>query len=173
MPRPPGLDLLLCGSCPNLTSRSKPFSRKMGPKVWKSSDLEQQGLGKRATPCARPQSRRGPHSWEQPQGKGEYRPQPGLSMQQQGTGPAVGGEEVGRDHRSHLVELSPSMADSISSSQSSSRRPLGDALLELEPPTASPWEPTWPEARLWMLDLPVGLLVSGGVPEFMKGGGVK
>lgn len=34
-----------CGNCPNLTSRSKPFSRKMGPKVWKSSDLEQQGLG--------------------------------------------------------------------------------------------------------------------------------
>lgn len=34
-----------CGNCRNLTSRSKPFSRKMGPKVWKSSDLEQQGLG--------------------------------------------------------------------------------------------------------------------------------
>lgn len=34
-----------CGNCQNLTSRSKPFSRKMGPKVWKSSDLEQQGLG--------------------------------------------------------------------------------------------------------------------------------
>lgn len=40
---------------------------------------------------------------------------------------------MGRDHRPHLVELSPSMAESISSSQSSSKRPLGEALLELEP----------------------------------------
>lgn len=31
------------------------------------------------------------------------------------------------------MELSPSMAESISSSQSSSKRPLGDVLLELEP----------------------------------------
>lgn len=42
---PPGLGPFSCGSRPSLTSRSKPFSRKMGPKVWKSSDLEQQGLG--------------------------------------------------------------------------------------------------------------------------------
>lgn len=56
-----------------LTSRSKPFSRKMDPKVEKSSDLAQQGL----------------------------------------------------------VELSPSMADNISSSdESSSDRPLREALLQ-------------------------------------------
>ena len=41
--------------------------------------------------------------------------------------------EEGRDHRPHLVELSPSMAESISSSQSSSKRPLGEAFLQLEP----------------------------------------
>lgn len=45
MPHPPGIGLVSCGGCPILTSRSKPFSKKMGPKVWKSSDLEQQGLG--------------------------------------------------------------------------------------------------------------------------------
>lgn len=43
--------------------------------------------------------------------------------------------------RPHLVELSPSMADSISSSQSSSKRPLGDALLELEPQPYHPKDP--------------------------------
>lgn len=46
----------------------------------------------------------------------------------------MGAEALG----SHLVELSPSMADSISSSyESSSDRPLGDALLDQKPTTAS------------------------------------
>lgn len=86
MPHPPGLDLLLSGNCPTLTSRSKPFSRKMGPKVWKSSDLEQQGLGEQQHNVPTEQER-------QPQGKGRsHRPQPGLSIQQEGTSPPMGGK---------------------------------------------------------------------------------
>lgn len=53
------------------------------------------------------------------------------------------------------------MADSISSSQSSSKRPLGDALLELEP---LPHYPKDPLARR----LGVGGGLTNGVPEFMK-----
>lgn len=79
----------------------------------------------------RPQSLRG-----QPQYKG------GKELQARDTIQNEGREDGGRGHSPHLVELSPSMADSISSSQSSSRRPLGDALLELEPPAVSPQGPS-------------------------------
>lgn len=58
-------------------------------------------------------------------------------------GPALPWEGGGRreGHSPHLVELRPSMADSISSSQSSSKRPLGDALLKLEPLPYYPKDP--------------------------------
>lgn len=52
------------------------------------------------------------------------------------------------------------MADSISSSQSSSRRPLGDALLELEPQPHHPKDSPCPEPRVWVVDSPVGSLNS-------------
>lgn len=44
VPRPQTSEPTFLGCSEVLTSRSKPFSRKMDPKVEKSSDLEQQGL---------------------------------------------------------------------------------------------------------------------------------
>lgn len=119
-----------CGTCPNLTSRSKPFSRKMGPKVWKSSDLEQQGLGEQQHNVRRAGEG---HTLGDNPGQGKEL-EATARAQCLAEGPALPWEgEEGRDHRPHLVELSPSMAESISSSQSSSKRPLGEALLQLEP----------------------------------------
>lgn len=57
----------------------------MGPKVWKSSDLEQQGLGERQHNAPTEPER-------QPQWKGEsYRAEPVLSIHHEGTSPAMGG----------------------------------------------------------------------------------
>lgn len=139
MPHSAALGLFLCGDCPILTSRSEPFSRKMAPKVWKSSDFVQQGLREQQHNAPTVQQRLA--LLRQPPGQGkELQARANTNMRR----PALQWEGEGRGHRPHLVELSPSMADSISSSQSSSKRPLGDALLELEPPAALSQGPPMP-----------------------------